>query len=97
RGAALLLRGMGEISYEHRFAALADFNHPGHRYFYVQLLTACLPFVREYHRSLGIPEDISQATLADLGRNVRVHRKREGVGGLGVMWWLSLHFRGVIY
>lgn len=97
RGAALLVRSMGEIEIEHRFAALADFNHPQYRYFYVQLLTACLPFAREYHRSLGVPEEISQATLADLGRNVRVHRKREGIGGLGVMWWLMLHFRGVIY
>lgn len=97
RGAALLVGAMGDISIDFRFAALADFNHAEYRYFYVQLLTACLPFVREYHRSLGIPEEISQATLADLGRNVRVHRKREGVGGLGVMWWLMLHFRGVIY
>lgn len=97
RGAALIVNAMGEINIDFRFAPLADFNHPDYRYFYVQLLTACLPFVREYHRSIGIPEEISQATLADLGRNVRVHRKREGVGGLGVMWWLMLHFRGVIY
>ncbi len=97
RGAALLIGSMGKIEIDFRFAALADFNDPQHRYFYVQLLTACLPFVREYHESLGIPEKISQATLADLGRNIRVHRKREGVGGLGVMWWLMLHFRGVIY
>lgn len=97
RGAALLIRSMGEIRVEHRFAALVDFSHPQYRYFYVQLLTACLPFVREYHKSLNIPEDITQSTMADLGRNVRVHRKREGVGGLGVMWWLMLHFRGVIF
>lgn len=97
RGAALLIAEMGQIQSPPRFAALADFNHPQHRFFYVQLLTACLPFVREYHRQLEVPEEISQATLADLGRNIRVHRKREGVGGLGVMWWLMLHFRGVIY
>lgn len=97
RGAALVVSAMGTINPEFRFAALADFNDSRYRYFYVQLLTACLPFVQEYHRKLGIPEDISQATLADLGRNVRVHRKREGVGGLGVMWWLMLHFRGVIF
>ncbi len=97
RGAATIVAAMGQIEPPTRFAALADFNHPEYRYFYVQLLTACLPFVLEYHRSLGIPEAISQATLADLGRNVRVHRKREGVGGLGVMWWLMLHFRGVIF
>lgn len=97
RGASTIVAAMGQIESPPRFAALADFNDPAHRYFYVQLLAACLPFVQEYHRSLGIPEDISRASLADLGRNVRVHRKREGVGGLGVMWWLMLHFRGVIY
>ena len=97
RGAATIVNAMGQIESPPRFAALADFNHQQYRYFYVQLLTACLPFVREYHRTLGVPASISQATLADLGRNVRVHRKREGVGGLGVMWWLMLHFRGVIY
>lgn len=97
RGASTIVNAMGQIASPPRFAALADFNHPQYRYFYVQLLTACLPFVRDYHRSLGLPESISQATLADLGRNVRVHRKREGVGGLGVMWWLMSHFRGVIY
>ena len=97
RGGALLVNAMGRIEIDFRFARLVDFNHREYRYFYVQLLTACLPFVREYHQSLGIPENITQATLADLGRNVRVHRKREGVGGLGVMWWLMLHFRGVIF
>lgn len=97
RGAATIIAAMGQIESPSRFAALADINHPKYRYFYVQLLASCLPFVQEYHRSLGISEQISQATLADLGRNVRVHHKREGVGGLGVMWWLMLHFRGVIY
>lgn len=97
RGAALLISRMGDIDIDFRFAALADFNDAQHRFFYVQLLTACLPFVREYHQSLGIPEHITQATVADLGRNIRVHRKREGIGGLGVMWWLMLHFRGVIF
>lgn len=97
RGAAHLISFMGQIEYPTKFAALKDFNDPQYRYFYVQLLAACLPFTREYHRSIGIPEEITQATVADLGRNVRVHRKREGVGGLGVMWWLMLHFRGMIF
>jgi hypothetical protein len=97
RGAAYLMSFMGSLDRPVPFAGLADFNSPRYRYFYVQLLTACLPAIREYHDSRGMPEAISQATLADLGRNVRVHRKREGVGGLGVMWWLMLHFRGLIY
>lgn len=97
KGAAGLVSAMGQVESPPRFAALKDFSDPDHRFFYVQLLTACLPHVRAYHASLGIPEQITQATVADLGRNIRVHRKREGVGGLGVMWWLMLHFRGVIF
>ena len=97
QGAAYLVSSMGQIDRPTPFAALKNFNDPASRYFYVQLLTACLPFAQAYHQSRNIPDDISQATLADLGRNIRVHRKREGVGGLGVMWWLMLHFRGLIY
>jgi hypothetical protein len=50
-----------------------------------------------YHASRGVPKDVSIATLADLGRNVRVHRKRYGIGGLGTAFWHLLHFRGAIY
>src|SRR5690554_2125473 len=85
RGAAMVVGAMGKINVDFRFAPLADFNHPRYRFFYVHLLAACLPYVRDYHRSLGIPESITQATLADLGRNMQMHRKREGIGGLGVM------------
>lgn len=88
---------MGKLEGPPRFAPLRDVNDPDYRFFYVLVFVAALPFVREYHQSRSIPDDIAQATLADLGRNVRVHRKREGIGGLGVAWWLMLHFRGMIY
>lgn len=88
---------MGCIDSPPRIAPLRDINDPTYRYFYVLVYVAALPDVRDYHRRLGIPDDISQSTLADVGRNVRVHRKREGIGGLGVAWWLMLHFRGMIY
>jgi hypothetical protein len=80
-----------------RFALLKDANHPQYRFFYVHLFVAALPHVRQYSAQRAIPEAVVQATLADLGRNLRVHRKRTGQGGLGVAWWLMLHFRGMIY
>lgn len=92
-----LIAHMGRTQSPPRFARLRDINDPNYRFFYVLVYVAALPHVRSYHRRIGIPEDIAQATLADVGRNVRVHRKREGLGGLGVAWWLMLHFRGVIY
>lgn len=66
-------------------------------YFYVHVFVATLPYTQRYHRERGIPEEIARATLADLGRNVRVHHKRYGTGGMGVPAWISLHFRGTIY
>lgn len=97
RGVHSLGLAMGEIQQPPRVANLQDINDPDYRFFYVHMFVAALPQVQRYFRAHGIPEEIVQATLADLGRNVRVHRKREGIGGLGVAFWLTLHFRGMIY
>lgn len=67
------------------------------RYFPVYALVAALPAVRAYHRGLGVSEEISRRTLADLGRQLAVHRRRHGTGGLATPGWLALHFRGEIY
>lgn len=68
-----------------------------HPFFFVNTFLATLPHTQRYHREHGIPDEIARATLADLGRNVRVNRKRYGEGGLEVSHWLMLHFRGCIY
>jgi hypothetical protein len=67
------------------------------RYFYVYVFVAALPRVRAYHRAHGIPDEVSRLTLADLGRNMAVHRRRRGAGGLAEPYWLRLHFSGRIY
>jgi hypothetical protein len=92
-----LVRYMGEVPGPPRFAPLTGANHPEYRFFYVHVFIAALPHVQQYFTRRGIPETVVQATVADLGRNVRVYRKRTGQGGLGVAWWLTLHFRGMIY
>ncbi len=66
-------------------------------FFFVNVFVATLPYTRRYHRERGIPDEVARATLADLGRNVRVNRKRYGEGGLETSNWLMLHFRGMIY
>ncbi len=66
-------------------------------FFFVNVFVATLPHTRRYHRKRGIPDEVARATLADLGRNVRVNRKRYGEGGLETSNWLMLHFRGMIY
>ena len=67
------------------------------RYFYVYVYLAALPHVRAYHRALGIAEEVTRVTLADVGRNMSVHRRRRGVGGMAEPNWPVAHFRGVLY
>ncbi|AQZ64596.1 unnamed protein product [[Actinomadura] parvosata subsp. kistnae] len=42
-------------------------------YFSVYAFLGALPYTLAYHRELGIPAEVSQATFADLGRLVAVH------------------------
>lgn len=67
------------------------------RYFHVYAYLALKPLVEAWHRERGIPPDISRRTLADLGRNMAVHRMRHGTGGFSFQFWLQFHFRGALY
>ncbi|MFI6531803.1 acyltransferase domain-containing protein [Nonomuraea sp. NPDC050547] len=66
-------------------------------YFYVHVFMAALPYTREFHRARGIPEEVSHETLADIGRNMAVHRKRHGGPGLHAPFWYMAHVRGILY
>jgi hypothetical protein len=92
-----LVRDMGSIAATRVFPDLPEGMGVLHRYFYVFVFVAALPHVRAFHRAREIPDDISRLTLADLGRNMAVHRRRYGTGGLDVAFWLMLHFRAAIY
>lgn len=70
---------------------------PEGRCFWVYVYVAALPHIRRWHRGRGIPDEVSWATLADLGRHVTRYRRRNGVTGLDSAGWLSLHFSGAIY
>ncbi|HEX2222161.1 MAG TPA: acyltransferase domain-containing protein [Candidatus Limnocylindria bacterium] len=69
----------------------------GARYFHVYAYLAALGDVRRWHAARGIPDDVSWASLADLGAHVALHRRIHGVGGLDAPGWLTGHFRGAIY
>jgi hypothetical protein len=70
---------------------------PMGRYFFVYVYLAALADVRRFHRERRIPDNISWATLADLGRNLVRDRLLLGDGGLRTSGWLTLHFRGALY
>jgi hypothetical protein len=67
------------------------------RYFFVYVYLAALADVRRFHKQRGIPDQVSWATLADLGRNLKRDRLLLGDGGLRTSGWLTLHFRGALY
>ncbi|MFJ6081921.1 acyltransferase domain-containing protein [Streptomyces sp. NPDC092369] len=92
-----LVRGMGEIG---TAVDLPELDWPSgdlQRCFPVFVFVAALPYTRAYHRARGVPDEVSRRTLADLGRNMVVHRRRYGKLGVQAPWWLTHHFRGELY
>ncbi|MGI8881690.1 MAG: acyltransferase domain-containing protein [Jatrophihabitans sp.] len=67
------------------------------RYFYAFVFLAVLPEVRAFHARHAIPDDVSWASLADLGEKLALHRRSFGTGGMRTQFWFTLHQRGVIY
>ncbi|MFG1945368.1 acyltransferase domain-containing protein [Nonomuraea sp. NPDC048826] len=70
---------------------------PAWRHLYVYAFLALVDVVRGYHRDHGIPDEVSWATLADLGRNLAVDRRMRGEGWPVMQAWLTLHWRGGVY
>jgi hypothetical protein len=56
-----------------------------------------VPEIRQYHRDRGISDEISWATLADLGQQLDVSRRTNGEHGLETHWWMTIHWSGAIY
>jgi hypothetical protein len=68
------------------------------RFFYVWVFLTALPAIRAWHVEQGVTDAESREILADVGRQVAVHRRLfGGVGGLHTQVWLTLHFRGHIF
>lgn len=67
------------------------------RHLYVYAYLALVDVALAYHRDHGVPEAVSWATLADLGRNLAVDRRMRGEGWPTMQSWLTLHLRGSVY
>ncbi|MET9224472.1 acyltransferase domain-containing protein [Lentzea sp. NPDC003310] len=70
---------------------------PAWRHLYVYAYLALTGVVREYHRAHDVPDAVTWATLADLGRNLAVDRRMRGEGWPVMQSWLTLHVRGGLY
>lgn len=65
--------------------------------FWIFVYLAAVDDIRRWHRSHGVPDDVSWTTLSDLGRHVASHRRRTGGTGFDSQFWLTAHFRGALY
>jgi hypothetical protein len=88
---------IGNLDAMRRMPSLpADLGAQG-RLFWVFVYLAAVEDIRAWHRQRVIPDDVSWATLADLGQHIRLYRRRTGRVGFDTQWWLSLHFRGGLF
>ena len=69
------------------------------RYLPVLVLADVLPDLRAHHRFLGVAQDVTAATLADVGRMLARNRVWEGEPGLGdeLAGWLTRHLHGALF
>ena len=67
------------------------------RYFYLYVFLAALPHVRSWHAANGVAPEISRLTLADAGKQVEIHGRTHGAGGMHTQDWLTWHFRCALY
>jgi hypothetical protein len=67
------------------------------RCFWIVVFVTAVDLIRNWHAAHGISDEISWATLADLGRHMRLYRQRNAATGLDTHWWIALHFRGGLF
>jgi hypothetical protein len=79
------------------FPAEGEVRSPDDPHVSIAAFLTTLPDVRRYHHERGISDAVSWATLADLGKQLDVHRRTHGGYGLETHWWMTLHWVGTIY
>jgi len=67
------------------------------RSFWVFVFLAAAEEMHAWHTRMGIGDDVSWDTLADLGRHIARFRRRNDTTGLDSQFWIGLHFRGALY
>ncbi|HLX77770.1 MAG TPA: acyltransferase domain-containing protein, partial [Acidimicrobiales bacterium] len=67
------------------------------RCFIAHVFLTVLPHTRAWHASLGLDDDVSWASLADLRRHMAIHRRVFGATGVEAGAWLLLPVRGELF
>jgi hypothetical protein len=60
-------------------------------------LVATADDVADFHRRLGIDEEVSRASLSDLGQQAWVHRRTYGAFGMHTYGWMRIAWSGALY
>lgn len=63
---------------------------------WIEALLRFSPLAAERLEEAGVSPAVIEATLADLGKQLELHRQTHGEFGLATWWWLLLHFAGVL-
>jgi hypothetical protein len=92
-----LVRGIGGFDERPPWPALPEERGRLGRLLYLYVFLAATPLIRRWHAARGISDDVSWATLADLGHAVRNYRRAHGYTGFDAHFWLTYHFSGGIY
>ena len=72
-------------------------RNDGEETVWIEALLRFAPVVHAYHLDLGISPDVSAASLADLGLQLRINRRVHGRFGLDTWAWLTLHMAGNLF
>jgi hypothetical protein len=67
------------------------------RCFHLHVFLATLHATRAWHAERDVPEEVSWATLADLGRHTARHLRMTGTSGIDEPWWTTLHLRAILF
>jgi hypothetical protein len=92
-----VVRGLGPEAPQWAIPWLPDELGARGRFFQLHALLPGVSLLRDWHARRGIADDVTWATLQDLGRGVAIHRATYGVGGLDKASWLTHHFHGELY
>ncbi|PQZ87332.1 hypothetical protein CQ018_17915 [Arthrobacter sp. MYb227] len=64
---------------------------------WIEALLRFSPLAAERLEEAGVVPMIIEATLADFGKQLELHRQTHGEFGLTTWWWLLLHFSGALF
>ena len=97
RSVHLMRQHMGEPEVNTHWPPLPPSLGAQGRLFLAYLFLAVFEDVRRWHAAHGVDDAISWETLSSLGRAMRIHRARQGEGGVFEHGWMTLPFRACLY